>query len=324
MMPHRVHQALRATVIPLIFILQQHLTHQIKSTTNTTTNRRSKSNSNIQILFDGDKTEQTLTFESILLNSSSITSLKELCKVTNISTTDCSCNTTPAFCDKRLVEMFARNLYYQRSDALTTSYAIVTLLASTFGVVGNLAVLVATYKQLGSLSSCKLHIGELAVVNLIFSVTSIVNVMHLFASNTWFLDVAACKFIRALLEVCGFLSIGIILIIAVERFCLVVYRVEVEGRCKHIVVLLDLLFVCMAVIPYIIGLNIERDSGRCIEFAGDLQHLSLSYSWFALVTFSFVPLCVISVLYGRIVCHISKQANTIDRSSNHVLYMKKG
>ena len=252
--------------------------------------------------------------------------MEQLCLFLNISSRMCSCNTHPELCPFQAFEEQHENKTskeYERSHARTMVYTIVTLMASVFGVIGNIAVLLVAYKQRRSLTSCKLHIAENALVNLIFSLTSIVNVTHLLIANSWPLSLGACKFMRTLIEMCGLLTVGIILIIAVERYFLIVYSIQVEGIFKHVGVGVSVVFVVASVVPYTIGIGIEEHSERCVEFRQPFHNLALPYYWFVVISLNFIPFCVISFLYGTIVVYISNQAAGIDQGCNRKLYMKK-
>ena len=58
---------------------------------------------------------------------------------------------------------------YQRNEA-TLVYASVTMVSSLFGVIGNACVLMIAYRNRSNLPPCKLHIAQLAGLNLVFCV----------------------------------------------------------------------------------------------------------------------------------------------------------
>ena len=252
--------------------------------------------------------------------------LKELCIHLNKSMDECSCEADPELCVFQEYEQLHENKTektFTRSNTATTLYIIVTLVASSLGTVGNIAVIMVAYKKRRSLTSSRLHIAENALINLVFSLASITNVTHLLTTNAWPYNLAACKLMRTLIEVCGLLTIGIILIIAVERFFLIVYSVEVEGSFKHISVVMTTLVVMATTVPYTTGVGIEDQSERCVEFGHPSHHLALPYHWFVITALNLIPFCVLAFLYGRIVKYISRQASGIEQSSNQVLYMRK-
>lgn len=255
-------------------------------------------------------------------------SLEELCVILNVPLDACSCKMTPDLCGFESFLTTIKNEtdappIYRRSNIYTTTYVAVTIIASTFGLLGNALVLLVALTRRHSLSSCKLYI---AFVSFVVSIVQIVNAVPLLLTNEWIHSATTCKSIRTILELGSFLIIGFIVIIAIERFILVNRGIDTGftyNLSKHILVTLDILFVIITVIPYTIGLNIESDSGRCIQFEGPYKKMSLPYNWFVLVFHSIIPLCIISILYTRIIKHISKHANTIDKANNYLLHANK-
>ena len=121
------------------------------------------------------------------------------------------------------------------------------------------------------------------------------------------------------------MTIGIVVVIAIERYVLIVYATDssfIEGIFKHIFVAIDIGLVIATVIPYTAGLNIEEFSGRCIQFEGKRRELSLPYHWFVMITYSLVPVCIISRLYSKINKKLSNQATISNLINNGALRCK--
>lgn len=258
--------------------------------------------------------------------------LTELCVYLNISLLKCNCKDTEflcsfeAFLSEELNETFDEELPYSRSNTHTLIYASVTIIVSAFSLIGNGVVLIVAIKYRRNLSSCKLHIAQLSFVSLIFSAVQIVNAIPLFITNAWFESSFSCKFVRTTLEIGSLLIIDFIVIIAIERYMLIVHSIDahfLNGRSKHIIVAADVTFVVLSVIPYYVGLDIEQDSGRCIQFQGAHKTMSIPYNWFIVVFHSIIPLIIISILHYRIIQYISEQTNAIDTRNNQSLHMKR-
>ena len=324
-------QKQRSVTIIFLHLLIRSSVPQVssQSTNNNTTSVQSTTNTTSQMdpIHTGrDETSKNISTKSEEEEIPTVFGMEQLCTFLNITMDECSCAANPDLCEFEEYEKFHVNKTeksYVRSHTETLVYTIATLVASSFGTLGNISVLVVAYKQRRSLTSCKLHIAENALINLVFSLTSIINVTHLPTTNIWPFNLASCKLMRTLIEVCGLLTVGIILIIAVERFFLIVHSVEVEGRFKHIAVGISTFVVIVTVVPYTLGADIEEHSERCIEFGRPAHDLALPYHWFVFTSLNLIPFCVITFLYARIVKYISSQASGIEQSSNQVLYMRK-
>ena len=75
---------------------------------------------------------------------------------------------------------------------------------------------------------------------------------------------------------------------------------------QHIMFAANLLFVMITVAPYIYGLQIEPATGRCVNFGGDTNWMSLPYNWFSFLVYSFIPICITSYLAVKLTLHFAK------------------
>lgn len=235
------------------------------------------------------------------------------CRFLNLSVTQCSCDIIPELCHAQKaftshnIGDYSKNNLYKRLSVTTIIYASVATLASVFGVIGNLAVLGFQHRW-SSLSSCKLHIAELAVVNLIFSIVQLVNTIPLYWTNSWVYSLFMCKLLRSLLEIGSLLTSGFIQIIAYERYKLVVTPIRSQifnRRYKHSLVIINIAVVVATVIPYATTLNIEEYSGRCVMFHGEGQNTILPYNLFVITLYSLVPICILSTFLLKMMLHLS-------------------
>ena len=74
---------------------------------------------------------------------------------------------------------------FRRPEGTTIVYTTIAVISSIFGMLGNSAVIVLAYKHRTSLTPTKLHVAELAVVNLMFSLVQVINVTPLYWTNRW-------------------------------------------------------------------------------------------------------------------------------------------
>ena len=250
--------------------------------------------------------------ENIIINISQIpveTSLLEhICSRLNISTYNCSCDHMSSVC---VLQRELRNesvvTSYRRLSTTTIVYASVTLVFSVFGAIANFLVLLVAYRQRKCLQSGKLHIAELAAVNLIFCLLQLMNIMPLYWTNMWLYGRSVCKLVRSLMELSSFLTIGFVVIIAIERYLLVNYplkRVAVEKNLRHSLVIGNFVISIVTVVPYLVGLDVDRD-GRCVIFINQTKNMGLPYHCFVLVIYMALPVCVTTTIYISILRSLS-------------------
>ena len=198
---------------------------------------------------------------------------------------------------------------YQRNEA-TLVYASVTMVSSLFGVIGNACVLVIAYRNRSNLPPCKLHIAQLAGLNLVFCVVQMVVTLPLYWTNVWLYDIFMCKVLRTFMEGASLLTLCFIFVIAVERHLLIMYPMkcrlhEFQSTVSFLLVLVSLM-VSVTIVPYFTGLSLEDGTGRCVMFANGLRHMLLPYNVLVVVLYSIIPLCLIGTLNVRMSQYLSK------------------
>lgn len=255
--------------------------------------------------------------------------LIKFCLYLNISLDQCTCNDTPGLCKvKKDFETFrqeARQPTYIRSNRYTVIYTTVAIIASVFGLTGNALVLWISMLQRKELSSCKLHIAELGFVNFVFSVVQMINSLPLYWTNKWIYGFTTCKVIRCLMETGSLLTICFILTIAIERYILIVHPLDskiVEGKVKHISIAVISMIVMATIVPYTIGLDIEKNTGRCVIFQNNTGYMALPYNWFVVGFYSILPVFIISIAYGKIIRSLSKTTSKTE-FNNGLIIMKR-
>ena len=192
-----------------------------------------------------------------------------ICQMFNISSTECSCDAIPELCEVKKVftNPNTSSPLYKRSTDVALSYATVTLFISLLSVLGNVAVLVTAYQSRGKMASCKVHIVELAVVNLLFSIVQIINTVPLYWTNAWIYGLMMCKMVRVSLEVGSFLEIGLVQIIAIERFNHVMQPLKTftrDDRFKHLPIIINVVIALITIVPYFMALGIEDHTGQVL------------------------------------------------------------
>ena len=241
--------------------------------------------------------------------------IESFCATFGIHPSNCSCSKIPDLCHvQKELQILHNEMHkdtgniFRRIDEYSLTYASITVLASLIGLTGNTAVLIISFRQRKGLSSCKLHIAELGCVNFLFSALQLFNVVPLYVTNKWVYGVPMCKVVRTLMESLTLLTICFILIVAIERFVLIVYPFDgkiLQGRVKHFVFLLMVVMVTATSLPYLWGTGIDW-TGRCVAFQGTGgSNMAVPYTWCVVCVYGVCPLCVMCVAYGRVIASLS-------------------
>jgi len=285
-----------------------------------TSKHRKKSSS-----FTGNfsRSHDTVANTNLLVLGVRMFSLGTICDFLQIAPENCTCASTPLVCEltdfkKNRQQNGTRKYPFKRDDVFTITYATIAVTSSVFGIIGNIAVIYIAFQQGRGISICKLHIAELAVVNFLFSAVQLVNVLPLYWTNAWIYGKAMCKLTKGILEAGSLLSSGFFQLITIERYLLVVRTFNVDKMQRHerLIVGCLIVLVTATVTPYIMGIQIEPGSQRCVNIIGEERWLSQAYTFFAFVVYSVLPIGITSVLVVNLILHFQQEASSssfIDR-----------
>ncbi|XP_066918457.1 QRFP-like peptide receptor [Clytia hemisphaerica] len=210
---------------------------------------------------------------------------------------------------KRIPHIYGDNI---QNEAKTKDivFAAIIVLVSIVGILGNSIVLMFPQRKKKS-THLKLTYS-LASTDLISSVTFIVLLTPTFWTKEWVYGEVGCKTLLPLMLNQSSFAIGIILIIAIERFFGIVkpfkIGISTNFRCMMCLAINFVLAFCSA-IPYIKHLHVNPETEKCTEM---WKHggYAIIYSGFILVFFFIVPIITIGVLYWKIIVTLKNQALT--------------
>ena len=232
-----------------------------------------------------------------------VTTLYDLCKRCNISKKECTCEKEQFLCNLTTAESIGGSSNKTELRCLTTINqvkAAVNTITGIIGVIGNALVVAVTLKYLNSSSRCHLLIGLLAAMDLIFSIAQFIQTLPLFWTCKWIYGLAMCKIFDALANLSSVFSLGIILIIALERYQGIIHPLHGGLSTTSIWILLvsNLVFGFVICIPGFIYPKMT-DFGICEEKLPGQS--SLYYSWVLFIFYYLWPIAIISFLYIRII-----------------------
>ena len=229
------------------------------------------------------------------------TTLHDLCKRCNISKKECTCEKEPFLCNITNA-MYIGNSPTELSCITIIQHvkAAVNTVTGVIGVIGNALVVAVTLKYLRISSSCQLLIGLLAAMDLIFSVAQFIQTLPLFWTCKWIYGFAMCTTILALADLSSMFSLGIILIIALERYQGIIRPLHggLSTTSIGILLLLNLVFGVVLSIPRLFYLKMT-ELGECVERLSGQG--SIYYSWVLFIFYYLLPFAIISFLYIQII-----------------------
>ena len=193
---------------------------------------------------------------------------------------------------------------------LEIEVAIISTVAMVIGVLGNAAVLIISYKDRRSLPRSKILITQLAVIDQVFSIINFVETVSLYWSSRWILGVALCKIVSASMLMSSLLPIGYILIIAVERFFGIIYSVRRDlngGRLIYSCVIINFILALGTVIPILFVMEVGK-YGTCNATWPAGTKYTIPYQWFLMTFYVIMPVCIVSMIYIRIIAFLLDQA----------------
>ena len=269
-------------------------------------------------------------------NPFGVNNLEEMCMNFLGTTTNCTCEMFTLIVEGQKVNLcsyVATSLIYAVQH--TTSdviYAGIVIFISVMGILGNSLVIFAQPKRTSpgkkiGISGHHKLVNALASFDLIFSIISIVFVTPRLWTSEWLYGPVGCKVVRSLVTLGAFVAIGIIFIIAIERYYGIVHPfktgISTKKRCFGLLVV-NIVLAIVPIIPRLMHLKIHTESMQCIENWPSKQS-PVIYDWSIFIIYWIIPVMIISAMYKRIYTALNKRTAVLvfSGSSNNKLQMKR-
>lgn len=250
-------------------------------------------------------------------------SLEELCVALHHSQ-NCTCEAIGIvgqsdFC--KLKEEETNLIHHDhKSILLPVLITIVAILA----LIGNTAVVWIKGRKNANKSRHTYLIILLAICDMFFAVFVLIYYLPSFYTSNWVYGLIGCKIISCAATLGAWVSIGVILIIAVERFFGIVFplRRDMTDRRMVIFLFVNVLLAICFVIPRIIHLQIHPERLICYEnwMDQDLTYAKV-YDWSMFILYSAAPIIVISTMYLWIFRSFSR--SLVRYKQDHSQYMER-
>ena len=238
--------------------------------------------------------------------------LSSACMVCNIKSSQCHCSKQPLLCNT----VKQQNKDNWKTCEARNTRAILNFLFGVMGTIGNALVVIVTIQFRKTSSRCHHLIGCLAGSDLVFSISQTLRYIPLFWTCQWRLSEHLCTIFPLVKDLSSYLSIGFILIIATERFSLIVcpHRKKISNCVITIMCLSNLLLGIGICIPKVLAMSYNDITGRC--HAMWLNHdLRLTYDYILIVAYFTIPLLIVMYEHILIMKRLRKQQITVDKAN---------
>jgi len=280
-------------------------TTKISNNRNTTTTTTAKPDS---LIVD----YHSIVKQLLLNKNNNKATMKEACTACNIPKSTCHCLKHPELCS-------SVKTHNKRNWTNCQARMLRVIMNFTFGImgiIGNLLVVIVTLKFHKTLSRCHSLIGGLAFSDLLFSISQTMRYVPTFWTCQWRFGETLCTGFPMLTDLSSYLSVGFILIIATERFSLIVCphrkpfrNAAIVGMCVANVVLGTI-----ACLPKVIKMQLDPLTGHCHADWGTRNDLRLTYDYTLLFIYFIIPLVVIAYEHTQIVKRLGLQQRTISKA----------
>ena len=206
------------------------------------------------------------------------------------------CGANERKCDEE--EVIDKGTEYLTFGALEHLRVSVSLIASIVGIIGNILVIAVYSKVKISLSKCRLLITMLAFCDLAFAVILFTVVIPSIWTPKWIYGNLGCKLLIGFNDLGVLVAMGIILVIAVERYIGITRPLKRGLSKKKVIVALTINYVAAVamIIPEMFVLNVTEERQLCTE-KWSHKHSSLIYTYVLLVVYFVAPCLAIAYLY---------------------------
>lgn len=242
-------------------------------------------------------------------------SLEELCRHINIPMVICNCKNLQKFCNILQFKSAQESTEVKITCSNWRRYIVFS--ASIFGLFGNMLVIMVTVTTFEACSSCHKLIGVLAVVDAVYCIVQIEISAQVFFGCTWLLGNFMCKVLTSAVNANGWFGLGIIGIIAIERYVGILHPFSrgLSSRSLIIMIITNMVIGISFAIPH--ALVLQLNQYRICNEQWDSSNGSLIYSWISFLGSFFIPLIVILYLYIRIMIAVKKAKDISMRMSQN-------
>ncbi|XP_065675321.1 apelin receptor A-like [Hydra vulgaris] len=241
-------------------------------------------------------------------------SLLEICKTFKISTQNCSCTLLmmKPLCD--FLNITTVSIKFKCDSVSNTGIAIANIISSVLGLLGNGLVIVFAFMNRKDSSRFRHLISGLALADFAFAAVLFLMSVPQTWTCKWVYGLNMCKLLRASLAGTANIAVGFIVIIAIDRFFVIMlpFSKLLSANRLRFIIYLNVLVGIGSVIPPLVVLQ-EGEFTTCVEVWS--KDKSRIYTWSLFVLYYVLPIVSLAVLYGVIMVRLKRsyQDNNILR-----------
>ena len=237
--------------------------------------------------------------------------LSTACSLCKIPQTECHCLKQPLLCNN----VKSYNTQHWKTCQARFTRVILNFLFGFLGILGNALVVIVTIRNRHTSSRCHKLIGGLAGSDLVFSVSQTVRYTTLFWTCQWKLGQRLCIMFPLVKDLSSYLSIGFILIVATERFSLIVcpHRKPLSNVAIAMMCFSNVILGIGICIPKVMSMRFDHLTGQCYDSWND-PTFRLSYDYTLLIAYFALPLLIIIYEHAQIVRRLRHQEQTIHKA----------
>lgn len=252
--------------------------------------------------------------------------IKELCQRLQVVTENCSCKAL------HITTKDGENLEFCDMSPTKPKITLVTIICITsiIGLVGNLLVVWVQVKKAKEVTRYSQLLISLALSDLLFAFLTMLYYVPKIWTDEWVYGLTGCKMLSSAMSLGALIAVGIIQIIAIERFNGLVYPFSkgLGHTTMYCLLSLNIVIGICCVIPRIMHLTVTKEDGICSEHWNDKHDAKDSeiYDWSILFLYSVIPVVTISILYVKIFRTITqsiKQCNDDASGNGDILTAKR-
>lgn len=248
------------------------------------------------------------TEDSGFIDVSNMT-LRQFCELLEIPEDGCTCENYAELCPEPIIE-------YNCSTSTDFVLGVIKVAIAFLGLVGNGIVLLVTFYNQRDIGQYRKLVAYLALCDFIFSILEILTSVPLLWTCKWIYGPLMCKIFSSSITFGGILPLGIIVIIAIERYFGIIKPFEKKKFLSKIWMLIvaNVVICFIFIIPLLLTLQVDN-AAMCTTDWGEYTFASKAYNWFILVATFILPILAISLMYYKIIQFLYSHMASADNVS---------
>lgn len=199
----------------------------------------------------------------------------------------------------------------------------VCILSVIVGLTGNFIIIVVRiYKQYKrrNTTAYAFLISQLAAADFLFAFTLIFDIHSFLHQDMWLFGSGTCKFIKTLQSTSLSTTVGLLTVMAYERYCGISKPLQHRWSIKRTAITVAVIwfYIFLTLIPFMKALDVQE--GKCYEVHHPSENFRKAYTMFMFVTNFVIPLISIVIFHTLMVVAMKKHKQTIGNSRQRSSY----